>query len=233
MRENFELVQDGLRILHASMSGYIGMKLSSAYRDWWGEVLNTLSDQRDLPTYGSYGELLDSLDVMNCLRLLDRKSYDLFDARVGKNCRTWANELMGVRNSVAHRGAQDAEQPWAERALDTMARLCREMDPDGAEEIRELYREVRSRAGDVQVVEYAGLAQPVSESRRGELKEGSLLQLVDTDAVIKTDLTRKVTYGGKTVVYPVYKVRLDQLYYNDQNDRIATWISRYEAENGA
>ena len=27
-------------------------------------------------------------------------------------------------------------------------------------------------------------------------------------------------------------MKLDELYYNDQNDRIATWISRYEAENG-
>ena len=34
------------------------------------------------------------------------------------------------------------------------------------------------------------------------------------------------------MVYPVYQVRLDALFYNDQNDRIATWISRYESENG-
>ena len=83
-----------------------------------------------------------------------------------------------------------------------------------------------------QSLEFNGLAQPVSDSRRGELTEGSLLQLVGSDAVKKTTLTRKVTYGGKTVVYPVYRVRLDKLYYNDQNDRIATWISRYESENG-
>lgn len=55
----------------------------------------------------------------------------------------------------------------AERALDTMALLCAEIDADGAEKIRE-----------------------------------------------------------------VYKVRLDALYYNDQNDRIATWITKYESENG-
>ena len=34
------------------------------------------------------------------------------------------------------------------------------------------------------------------------------------------------------MVYPVYKVRLDCLYYNDQNDRIATWITQYESDNG-
>ena len=61
----------------------------------------------------------------------------------------------------------------------------------------------------------------------------NLLHLIDTDLVRRTTLTRKVTYAGKTITYPVYKVRLDALYYNDQNDRIATWITRYRSENGA
>lgn len=34
-----------------------------------------------------------------------------------------------------------------------------------------------------------------------------------------------------TKAYPVYKIRLDWLYYNDQNDRIATWISQYRSEH--
>ena len=122
----------------------------------------------------------------------------------------------------------------AERALDTMALLCAEIDPDGAEEIREIYKEVRSRASDAvrPTMIVRGAEQPESDSKRGALQEGSLLQLVGTDTVQKTTLTRKVTYAGKTVVYPVYKVRLDALYYNDQNDRIATWITQYESENG-
>ena len=123
----------------------------------------------------------------------------------------------------------------AERALDTMALLCKEIDPDGTEEIRDIYKEVRARARDGSASEtpQVGLAQPASDSVRGELVEGSLLKLVGTEMVQKTTLTRKVTYGGKTVVYPVYRVRLDALYYNEQNDRIATWITRYESENGA
>lgn len=51
--------------------------------------------------------------------------------------------------------------------------------------------------------------------------------------VEKTSLTRKLTIDGVTKTYPVYRVRLDQLFYNDQNDRIATWISQYKSENGA
>lgn len=234
MQENFELVQRGFRILVSSLSGYIGQKLNRKYKDmWWTEVLSALYDQRDLPYTGTYGELQDSLDIANCIRLIDRKWNDVFREQLPQSCRIWAKELMGVRNIVAHIGQQDLEQPMAERALNTMVLLCKEIDPEGAEEISNFYQAVRLRAADIAApVVYAGLDQPVCDSKRGELKEGSLLHLVGTDSVQKTTLTRKVTYAGKTVVYPVYRVRLDCLYYNDQNDRIATWITQYEGENG-
>lgn len=58
------------------------------------------------------------------------------------------------------------------------------------------------------------------------LKEG-----LEQQAVQKTTLTRKLTVDGLTKAYPVYKVRLDWLFYNDQNDRIATWLSQYRAQH--
>ena len=47
-----------------------------------------------------------------------------------------------------------------------------------------------------------------------------------------TTLTKKMTLNGETKAYPIYRVRLERLYYNDQNDRIATWISQYKSEHG-
>ena len=47
-----------------------------------------------------------------------------------------------------------------------------------------------------------------------------------------TTLTRKLTLDGETKAYPVYRVRLECLYYNDQNDRIATYITQYKSEHG-
>ena len=58
----------------------------------------------------------------------------------------------------------------------------------------------------------------------------NLLELQDSSLVEKTNLTRKLTLGGVTKAYPVYRVRLDLLYYNDQNDRIATWITQYKSD---
>lgn len=233
MQEYFELVQKGFRILVPALSGYLGQELNRYYQDgWWNEVLLALNNPRDLPTSGTYGELVDSLDAANCLRLIDRKWGEVFRYSLSPSCRAWAKELMGVRNIVAHIGNQDLDQPMAERALDTMALLCEKIDPESMEEIRVIYHRVRGERPGAAPVLYTGLAQPEAASVRGALKTGSLLQLVGTNQVIKTNETRRVVYGGKTVAYPVYKVALDLLYYNDQNDRIATWISRYETENG-
>lgn len=54
---------------------------------------------------------------------------------------------------------------------------------------------------------------------------------IKSKAVILTQSTKKLSIDNHTQVYPVYKIRLDQLYFNDQNDRIATWISQYKAEH--
>ncbi len=59
------------------------------------------------------------------------------------------------------------------------------------------------------------------------------LDLNNPNIVQETEISKKLTIDGTTKTYPVYRIRLDQLYYNDQNDRIATWISKYNAENGS
>jgi len=61
----------------------------------------------------------------------------------------------------------------------------------------------------------------------------NLLQQEKMDGfVIPTELSRKLTIDGITNTYQVYKIKLDLLYYNEQNDRISTWISQYKTENG-
>lgn len=57
--------------------------------------------------------------------------------------------------------------------------------------------------------------------------------LTENETIIqKTTLSRKLTLNGITKAYPVYKINISALYYNDQNDRIATWISQYKNEYG-
>ena len=54
---------------------------------------------------------------------------------------------------------------------------------------------------------------------------------IKTGAVVKTELTKKFSIDGTTQVFPVYRIRLDLLYFNDQNNRITTWLSQYRAEH--
>lgn len=141
-----DLVQKGFRILHPLLAGYVAMELSKAYMEsWWKDgVLQVLSDKgRDLPTQGSYKELVDSLDMANCLRLIDWNWGAVFRTRIPVDNRTWAKELMGIRNRVAHIGGEDFSEDDAWRALDTMARLCHTFDEEGEAEIRKLQRVLR------------------------------------------------------------------------------------------
>ena len=228
-----DLVNRGFNELHAAMVQFIVRELKRQYgRIWRDEVLKALNDQRDLPGYGDEQTLIDALDRANCCRLIARRYGDLFrDLRVGKSCRTWANELMSVRNLLAHDGLRDLPQKDAERYLDTMVRLASAIDADCAERIRPLYQEARSMADD--------MARPAPEGYYPEADQSAdtdgsfdLLSIEDPEIVQLTGLSRKLTVSGETLAYPVYRVRLDKLYFNDRNDRILTWISQYKDETG-
>lgn len=58
-----------------------------------------------------------------------------------------------------------------------------------------------------------------------------LTEGIEIKAVIHNNTDKKIVIDNVSYNYPVYKIRLDQLYYNDQNDRIATWISQYKIDN--
>lgn len=150
MAENSMKIQQAFHILHPLLAGYISQELSREYgANWWAEVLMVLNDQAwNLPIGGNYAELVDSLDIANCLRLFDRKWNDLFRKKLSLDYRTWAKELMGVRNKLAHLGGQDFNDADTWRALDTMSRLCGAFDDEAAEQIRSLLREARYGSAD-------------------------------------------------------------------------------------
>lgn len=60
----------------------------------------------------------------------------------------------------------------------------------------------------------------------------SEVRLLSNTEVIEVDITKKVLINGRIENMKVYRVPLNLLHYNNQNDRIATWISKYESENG-
>ena len=176
MQEYVEYVNKGLRILLGPFSKFICSEMKRVYKgQWWNEVMTVLDYPKDLPYSGSDEELASSMDVPVCIKVLKRKWKDVFERRLqNRNVLSWADELMGIRNLVYHKGNKDLEQPVAERALDTIALLCSCIDAKAEKEVRELYKEVRADA-EGQTIVYEGIAQPESVSSRGELKTGNLL----------------------------------------------------------
>lgn len=146
MASNKSLIQKGFDILHPYLAGYLCQELNTEYGGnyWWSAVRQKLDDQlEDLPTSGTYAELMDSLDIANCLRILDRFWNEIFKKKLAIDYRTWSKELMGVRHKIAHAGSADFDENYTWRALDTMALLCAAFDDESAEEIREIQRVLR------------------------------------------------------------------------------------------
>ncbi len=170
--ENYLRVTKAFDVLLNSLAPYIARELIREYGDdaWWqeGVLRDMYEDQRrDLPPSGTYGELVDSLDIAKCLLIMDIRWRDVFRKNLSKDCKNWVMELKGTRNKLAHRGSQDFSDNDTWRALDTMSRLCEQVDPDGAAEINALLREARygSAEGSVTTSNAVATAQPVTASK--------------------------------------------------------------------
>lgn len=165
MEKNYELLQKAFGILHPMLSAYICQEMERVYKDdWWSQVLEALSDQYDLPATGDYAKLQDSLDIANCLRLIDRRWRDVFSQKWSKSYRNWASELMGVHDKVPHIDDEDFSQSYTERALDTMALLCEPIDGEATAEIRAIYRKIRYGSEEGSTAVKAN-AQPVKPQK--------------------------------------------------------------------
>lgn len=144
---NYQYISQGFQLLLQAYAPYIALNLVNEYGpNWWQMgVLGVLREEqkRNLPSHGSDETLMKSLDIALCLILLDLHWKNIFRRRLPIDFRTWSKELMGVRNRWAHAGTDEFNDNDAWRALDTMSRLCEQLNADNAEKIRELLRESR------------------------------------------------------------------------------------------
>lgn len=147
MKKNHELVTSGFAELVKALAPYITRELRIVYKaNWWTDaVLNRFRDEqkKNLPETGEQEDLISSLDIMLCLYLFNIHWNDVFKRKLSIDHRTWANELVGVRHKWAHIGSNDFDDEYTWRALDTMSRLCEQIDADHTENIRAILRQAR------------------------------------------------------------------------------------------
>lgn len=144
--ENHELVGRAMNItLCEILAPYIAIELSSRYKEnWWRDgVLNFLYEEqkRNLPSGGTFGELVDSLDVQRCLLLIDIHWREIFSKKLSLNHLNWVRELKNIRNQWAHTDWKVFDDSYTARALDTMARLCEQLDDENTDKLRDMWRE--------------------------------------------------------------------------------------------
>lgn len=149
---NSLLLLEAFQSLLKVLAPQICQELMAAYgAQWWQTaVLGKLYEdqQRELPTSGDPATLVKSLDIQRALILFDVHWGEIFRKKFARDNRTWAKELSSIRNRLAHLGSEDINDNDTWRALDTMARLCEQMDSEKAEEIRSMLRKFHYGSAD-------------------------------------------------------------------------------------
>ena len=141
---NHELVGRAMNVtLREILAPYIAKELFANYgKDkWWSEgVLNVLREYQktDLPSGGTYEELVDSLDIYRCLVLIEIHWRKIFGKKNPRKYLDWIRELKNVRNEWAHTHWKNFDDRYTTRALDTMLYVCEQLDDDNVAKLRDM-----------------------------------------------------------------------------------------------
>ncbi|MGB4406048.1 MAG: DUF499 domain-containing protein [Sphaerochaeta sp.] len=174
--KNYEMVNTGFRHALKALAPYVTRELKATFgEEWWQDgVLDrfTPEQRRDLPISGEESELVNSLDILRCLQLMDWQWNEVFRKKLANDHRSWAKELIGVRNKWAHAGQEDFDEAYTWRALDTMSRLIDQIDEVETEHIRDLIRIVRygSAEGSTKITTVPSTSTPKIPQNAGIMK---------------------------------------------------------------
>ncbi len=141
---NHELVGRAMNVtLREILAPYIAKELFDSYGkdNWWTEgVLNVLREYQktDLPTGGSYEELVESLDIHRCLILIEIHWRKIFSKKHPRKYLDWVRELKSVRNEWAHTHWKTFDERYTTRALDTMLYVCEQLDDENVTKLRDM-----------------------------------------------------------------------------------------------
>ncbi len=150
---NHELVGRTMNItLREILAPHVAQELSANYgtNNWWREgVLNVLYDNKkiNLPLTGDYAELEDSLDIQLCLLLIEIHWRKIFSKKHSMNYLNWVRELKTVRNEWAHTHWKKFDDLYTTRALDTMLRLCEQLEDENINKLRDILQ--KSFSGNI------------------------------------------------------------------------------------
>ena len=133
---NHDLVGKAMNVtLREILAPHVAQELSANYgaNNWWSEgVLKVLYEHQkiNLPPSGNYAELVYSLDIKLCLLLIEIHWRKIFSKKHSMNYLNWVRELKQIRNEWAHTNWKMFDSFYTTRALDTMLRLCEQLNDE-------------------------------------------------------------------------------------------------------
>lgn len=148
---NNTLIQSAFEAMREPLAMFEMREFIRRYQGgWWSEGVHghLFEDQRrDVAPVTQTDDMacIDSLDVLLLFRLIIQSWKDVFSAVLDRRSQTWCRELIDTRNAWAHSTGGGFTDEDTARALDTMARLMEQIDPETATAIRDRYRELVSR----------------------------------------------------------------------------------------
>ena len=168
--DNHTLITEGFDILLKALVPFEVQEFLKAYGpdDWWqrGVYDRLFEDQRrDLPKSGTGKELAGSIDVAKALLLLEINWNEIFRKVLPRDCKNWAIELKGTRNRWAHPGIEGINDSDTWRALDTMSRLCGQIDQGAEARINALLRQARYGSAEGSVATTSNSREAGASSR--------------------------------------------------------------------
>ena len=149
--DNNALVGSAFDAMRPTLGAFIMREMIRNYHDeWWqqGVLSHLYEDQRrDVagPSVTNDTRRIDSLDILLMLRLIRQAWKDVFRPVMDRRSQSWASELIDTRNAWAHRTGGGFTDDETVRALDTMALLMDQIDPETAVAIRDYRRDLMER----------------------------------------------------------------------------------------
>ena len=179
---NHDLVGKAMNVtLREILAPHVAQELSANYgaNNWWSEgVLKVLYEHQkiNLPPSGNYAELVYSLDIKLCLLLIEIHWRKIFSKKHSMNYLNWVRELKQIRNEWAHTNWKMFDSFYTTRALDTMLRLCEQLDDENVDKLRDMLS--KRFSGNV---EGSSTVNFVNAKRNGNSSAGSSRKKLPTN----------------------------------------------------
>lgn len=176
---------DAIAVLRNSLLGIVERELRVAYADeWWAkgvaprfdkkrqEQLKNLFESRRknvlAPHKGGEEEMLDITDLH---KIVEGEWGKVFKAVFPKSPLHWLQEVIDVRNPLAHPTRDGIPAETVRRLLDNCRLILEPVDPKAAEEIAGLIRSIETAPGRPSLRPWREVAVPHKDVSGGKLKQ--------------------------------------------------------------